>query len=379
MDPQQRLLLEYACLAFEDAGCPKGSLEGQNVGVFVGMTASDSTGLPASSKGVYAANGSAISAAVGRISFHFGLQGPCAAYDTACSSSLVALHASVRCLQHLDCDIALCAAVATMTTPFTTLAFAEAGMTSPTGRCHTFDESADGYARSEGCGAVVLKRLQDALADSDHIHAVVSGVGVAQDGTSASLMAPNGRAQEKLLQATLRDSGLAGGSVDYIEAHGTGTALGDPIEVGALNAVMNEGQARGSPLTIGAAKACMGHLEPAAGMVGLLKAVLVLQNGVVPCNPELRSLNQSLCDFQNDVAVSYPVTTAPSTIAHAGVSSFGYAGTIAHTMLHRSLEGAFLRSCLGPQYRLQFLNRRSFPWSLKSGNSRGINSKLRFK
>jgi 3-oxoacyl-(acyl-carrier-protein) synthase/acyl carrier protein len=380
MDPQQRLLLEYACLAFEDAGCPKGSLEGQNVGVFVGMTASDLASEDSvSSRGVYAANGSAISAAVGRISYHFGLQGPCTAYDTACSSALVALHAAVRYLQVGDCDIALCAAVSSMLSSHTSVATAAANMTSPTGRCHTFDESADGYARSEGCGAVLLKRLQDALTDVDHIYAVVNGVGVAQDGRSASLTAPNGKAQEKLLQSTLRDSGLTGGDVDYIEAHGTGTALGDPIEMGALNAVMNIGcRGKPNPLTVGAAKACVGHLEPAAGIVGLIKAVLLLQVGQAPGNPELRSLNSKLCTIDINGSVSIPVTMAPLSMTRVGINSFGYAGTIAHTVL-RQLEGVFSRTQTECQHRLQFKNRRPFPWKPKEGRSRGFRSKIQFK
>jgi acyl transferase domain-containing protein/NADP-dependent 3-hydroxy acid dehydrogenase YdfG/acyl carrier protein len=372
MDPQQRLLVEYACLAFEDAGCPKGSLEGRNVGVFVGMTATDNSGRSTSPKGVYAANGSAISAAVGRVSFLFGLQGPCAAYDTACSSALVALHASVRCLQHGDCDLALAAAVSTMLSCNTSIATAVAGMTSPTGRCHTFDESADGYARSEGCGAVVLKRLQDALTDRDRIHAVVSCVGVAQDGTSASLTAPNGKAQEKLLRSTLRDGGLAGVDVNYVEAHGTGTALGDPIEMGALAAVLTEDNVEAAGLLVmGAAKASVGHLEPVAGLVGLLKAVLVLQSGQAPCNPELRSLNPKVGAAVADMAVRFPVVLAPLSVLHAGVSSFGYAGTIAHTVLGQAPEVAAARSNLGEgatemQAAVRFPKRKSFPWKVEN-------------
>ena len=350
------------------------------MGVFVGMTASDLASEDSvSSRGVYAANGSAISAAVGRISYHFGLQGPCTAYDTACSSALVALHAAVRYLQVGDCDIALCAAVSTMLSSHTSVATAAANMTSPTGRCHTFDESADGYARSEGCGAVLLKRLQDALTDVDHIYAVVNGVGVAQDGRSASLTAPNGKAQEKLLQSTLRDSGLTGGDVDYIEAHGTGTALGDPIEMGALNAVMNIGcRGKPNPLTVGAAKACVGHLEPAAGIVGLIKAVLLLQVGQAPGNPELRSLNSKLCTIDINGSVSIPVTMAPLSMTRVGINSFGYAGTIAHTVL-RQLEGVFSRTQTECQHRLQFKNRRPFPWKPKEGRSRGFRSKIQFK
>jgi 3-oxoacyl-(acyl-carrier-protein) synthase/acyl carrier protein len=274
MDPQQRLLLEYSYLAFHDAKYTKEALEGHNAGVFVGIAGVDALEVAGKKSavelGVYSANGTSHSTAAGRVSFVFGLQGPCAAYDTACSSALVALHAAVRCLQHDDCDLAVVLGVNAMLTATISMSFAGAGMTTPTGRCHTFDEGADGYCRGEGCGAVVLKRMGDALSDQDRIHAVVRGIGVAQDGTSASLIAPNGRAQEKLLRAALRDAGLKSQDVDYLEAHGTGTALGDPIEMSALKAAMSEGRSDEHPLIMGGVKANIGHLEAAAGMTGSL-------------------------------------------------------------------------------------------------------------
>jgi acyl transferase domain-containing protein len=230
------------------------------------------TALNGPSNIVYNANRSSNATAAGRISFVFGLQGPCVAYDTACSSAIVATHAAVRCLQSGDCDLALVAGVNVMLTPTISKAFAIAGMTSPTGRCHTFDAAADGYCRGEGCGAIVLKRKDEATADKQY--GVISGVGVAQDGTSASLTAPNGRAQEKLLKSTLRDARMNGDDIDYIEAHGTGTPLGDPIEMSALAAVMGEGREDDCPLVMGAVKANIGHLEPAAGIAGIIKAIL---------------------------------------------------------------------------------------------------------
>jgi acyl transferase domain-containing protein len=273
MDPQQRLLLEYSYLAFHDAGYSKEVLQGQDAGVFVGISGTDAQELAGNRSNadvsVYSANGTTHSTAAGRLSFVFGLQGPCAAYDTACSSALVALHAAVRSLQHEECDLAVATGVSVMLTATASKSIATAGMTSSSGRCHTFDEGADGYCRSEGCGAVVLKRMGDALADQDRIHAVVRGVGVAQDGTSASLTAPNGQAQEKLLHAALRDAGLASHELDYLETHGTGTALGDPIEMNALKAVMGEGRSDEHPLVMGGVKANIGHLEPAAGIAGL--------------------------------------------------------------------------------------------------------------
>ena len=294
MDPQQRLLLECAHMAFVDAGYTKEMLQGQNVGVFVGVAPLDSSGLslnPKNSSQVYGANGTDHATSAGRVSFVFGLQGPCAAYSTACSSSLVALHAAVRSLQHMDCDMALVMGVNVLLTSDAFRLCAVAGMLSPSGRCHSFDSSADGYLRGEGCGAVVLKRMDQAICDQDRVHAVVQGVGVAQDGKSASLTAPNGQAQEKLLRATLADAGLAGCDVDYVEAHGTGTALGDPIEMGALASVLGEDRSADHPLVMGAVKANIGHLESAAGIAGLIKAVLVLQHEQAPPNAELNDLN----------------------------------------------------------------------------------------
>ena len=338
MDPQHRLLLEYSFLAFRDAGYDKKSLQGQNVGVFVGIAGSGSFG-----DGVYALSGALASGAVGRVSYVLGLQGPCAAYDTACSSSLTALHAAVRSLRADDCDLALVAGV-NMLMPGAAVPFAVAGMTSPTGRCHTFDELADGYVRGEGSGAVVLQRMQDAVSDQNRLHAVVCGVGAAQDGTSASLTAPNGQAQEKLYNTALQDAelGHGGSTVDYLEAHGTGTALGDPIEMGSLAEVMGKGRGGDQPLVMGAVKANVGHTEMAAGVAGLLKAVLVLKHEQAPPNPELQTLNPKIAAVVKGFPVLFPrkvellrllSDNAESDRLVAGVSSFGAYGTIAHAVI----------------------------------------------
>lgn len=273
------------------------------------------------------------------MSFTFGIQGPCAAFDTACSSALVALHAAVRNLERGDCDLALVSGVLTMLTPTASIACAVAGMTSPTGRCHTFDAAADGYVRGEGCGAVVLERMDDAILDHHRIHAMVQGIGVAQDGTSASLTAPNGKAQEKLLRSTLADAQISGREVDCLEAHGTGTALGDPIEMGSAFTVFGEDRNRGCPLVVGSAKANIGHLEPGAGAAGLIKAVLALQHEQVPPNSELKVLNPRIKSKIEDISVHFPMGLESLRLhthdesLKAGVSSFGYAGTIAHTLI----------------------------------------------
>ena len=228
------------------------------------------------------------------------------AYDTACSSSLVALHGAMRALQYGECDMALVMGVNVMISPTISTSTAMAGMTSPTGRCHTFDKSADGYARAEGCGAIVLKRLDDAISDDINIHAIVHSVAVAQDGTSASLTAPNGRSQEYLLRAALDDAGLIGLDVDYLEAHGTGTALGDPIEIGALSKVMGEDRERDTPLVIGAVKANIGHSEAAAGIAGIINATMVLQREQAPPNAELKSMNPKIEAIIKDFPLHFP-------------------------------------------------------------------------
>ena len=348
MDPQQRLLLEYSYLAFRDAGYSCISLEGSNTGVFVGISGADAMEL-VDNTSVYSANGTSHATAAGRVSFVFGLHGPCSAYDTACSSSLVALHAAVRCLANNDCDLAVVGGVNTMLTPTTSRAFAIAGMTSPTGRCHTFDASADGYCRAEGCGVLVIKRMGDSLSDQDHFHALLQGVGVAQDGMSASLMAPNGLAQQKLLRNTLRNASLGSDEIDYLEAHGTGTVLGDPIEVGALTAVLSNDRSDDHTLVMGSVKANIGHLEAAAGVAGLIKAVLLLQHEQSTPNTQLRTMNPKIMQVarKSNFPLRFPVELEPlrrysgkadSEALVAGVSSFGYAGTIAHALVSQAPE-----------------------------------------
>lgn len=338
MDPKQRLLLEGAHLAFTDAGMFKENVLGRRCGVFVGIAAGG--GGMAASQSVYAANSGTISTAAGRISFVYDLHGPCAAYDTACSSSLVALDAAVSVLSDGRCDLALVAGVNAILASEVSTAFARAGMTSATGRCHTFDESADGYLRGEGCGVVLLQRMEDV---TTKVHAVVRGVRVTSDGKSASLTAPNGLAQESLLRDTLASAGLATHEVDYLEAHGTGTALGDPLEMGALAAVFGAGREEAHPLVMGSVKANFGHLETGAGITGLIKAVLVLQHETAPPNVALRTLNPKIAAVTTGFAVHFPRQEAESLrllsgkpageALVAGVSSFGYAGTIAHAIV----------------------------------------------
>lgn len=286
MDPQQRLLLETAYEAIERAGLAADRLVGSNTGVFVGITTGDygqllRIGDPESSD-VYSATGNALNAAAGRLSFVLGLQGPCAAVDTACSSSLVAVHLACQSLRSGECDLALAGGVNVILSPNAMVLFSKWGMMAPDGACKTFDATADGFVRGEGCAVIALKRLSDALAAHDPILAVIRGSAVNSDGRSSGLTVPNGLAQQMVLRKALANAGLTPADVDYVEAHGTGTSLGDPIEVEALGAVMGKGRPSDRPLLVGSIKTNLGHTEAASGLAGLLKVVMALVHEFVP-------------------------------------------------------------------------------------------------
>jgi acyl transferase domain-containing protein len=342
MDPQQRLLLEIGWQALEDANLLPSELTEQETGVFVGIGATEYaallTGGDAARIDAYAGVGNALSAAAGRLSYALGLRGPSLAIDTACSSSLVAIDAACMNLRAGRCRIALAGGVSLMLSSATQINLSQARMLAPDGRCKTFDAAADGYVRGEGCGLVVLKRLSDALADGDLVRAVIAGTAVNQDGRSAGLTVPNGPAQEAVLRAALAAAGLAPSEVDYVEAHGTGTALGDPIEVGALAAVYGEGRDAGRPLLVGSVKTNLGHLESAAGVAGLIKAVLALEHGEVPPHLHCRQLNPHIPWDGLPVRVAgerrpWPEAERPRA---AAVSSFGFVGTNAHAVLRQA-------------------------------------------
>ena len=267
MDPQQRLLLEATWEALENAGIPATSLQGSRTGVFVGIAGADYHRhvLADRSADTHASTGTLASVAAGRISYVLGLNGPAVSLDTACSSSLVAVHLAARSLRAGESDVAIAGGVSLMLSPELTVNFCRAGMLSRDGRCRTFDASADGYVRSEGCGVVVLKRLSDAQRDGDRVLGLVRGSAINQDGRSSGLTAPSGPAQEAVIRAALADAGAEPSDVRYIEAHGTGTPLGDPIEVQAIGAVFG-GRSRQDPVLLGSVKTNMGHLEGAAGI-----------------------------------------------------------------------------------------------------------------
>jgi len=341
MDPQQRLLLEVTWKALENAGQSPDSLIESKTGVFVGMSTNDYGRLVASeidNIDVYYATGNNYSVAAGRISYILGLQGPAVVVDTACSSSLVAIHLAAQSLRSGESSLAIAGGVNVILAPETNVNFSKAGMMAANDRCKTFDADADGYVRGEGCGVVILKRLSDALNDGDHILALVRGTAVNQDGRSSGLTAPNGPSQEAVIRDALKNAGLEPADVDYVEAHGTGTPLGDPIEVRALAAVLSEGRPADRPLMIGSVKTNIGHTEAAAGVAGLIKLVLSLQNNAIPPHLHLQTLNPYIAWDKIPVTVPTALTAWPAGEKSrvAGVSSFGFSGTNAHVIVEET-------------------------------------------
>ena len=341
IDPQQRLLLEVAYEALEHAGIRADSLRRTQTGVFAGACAGEYGSLiftDLSQVDAWSGTGGALSIIANRVSYFFDLRGPSVTVDTACSSSLVAVHLACQSLRMGDCNLAIAAGVNLMLSPGITRSFDEAEATSPTGQCHAFDATADGFVRGEGCGAAVLKRLTDALRDGDPVLAVVRGSAVNQDGRSNGLMAPNPAAQMAVLRAAYTNAGVESRHVDYVEAHGTGTLLGDPIEARALGTVLGRARPQSAPLLIGSVKSSLGHLEAAAGIAGLIKAVLAVQRGHIPPNVDFRTPNPYI-PFEElrlkvvDRPTDWPITGRPR---RAGVSSFGFGGTNAHVVLEQA-------------------------------------------
>ena len=336
MDPQQRLLLEVTWEALENAGHAPASLNGASAGVYLGIANGDyGRALFAQRDAIdtYYSTGNAYSVAAGRLSYVLGARGPAIAVDTACSSSLVALHLACQGLRNGDCDLALAGGVNLILTPEMNINFSKAGMMAADGRCKTFDAAADGYVRGEGCGVLVLRRLADALKDNDRVLAVIRGSAVNQDGRSSGLTAPNGPSQEAVIRAALAAAQVASEDIGYIETHGTGTPLGDPIEVGALAAAL--GRDRERPLLIGSVKTNIGHLEAAAGIAGVVKVILALQRGEIPPHLHFRAGNPHIDWDAMPIAVPTTVTPWPAMNGRrlAGVSAFGFSGTNAHVVL----------------------------------------------
>ncbi|HEY2157934.1 MAG TPA: amino acid adenylation domain-containing protein [Isosphaeraceae bacterium] len=339
MDPQQRLLLEVAWEAMEDAGLRVESLAGSPVGVFVGISTDDysrlSRGGDHGSGDVYEITGNAASIAANRISYAFDFHGPSLAIDTACSSSLAAVEWACRSLRSGESSVALAGGVNLLISPGVSANFARAGFLAADGRCKSFSASADGYARGEGAGVVVLKPLTRALADDDTIYAVIRGGAINQDGRTNGLTAPSRQAQETVLRSAYRAAGIEPDRVDYVEAHGTGTNLGDPIEAAALGAVLGEDRPGDRPCRVGSVKTNIGHLEAAAGVAGLIKVALMLRHGSIPPSLHAGEPNPQI-PFETlplrlvGHAVPWPRADLPSV---AGVSSFGFGGTNVHLVV----------------------------------------------
>jgi amino acid adenylation domain-containing protein len=352
LDPQHRLLLEASWHALEHAGLRPEELRGSRAGVFVGISTADYgelLGADAGGSQAHYPTGNAHNMAANRLSYLFDWRGPSFGVDTACSSSLVAVHLAMQSLLRGECSMALAAGVNLILSSRLTRAFHAAGMLSPDGRCKTFDAAADGYVRGEGCGAVVLKRLDAARRDGDRVIAVLRGSAVNQDGLSNGITAPNGPAQEAAIRAALEDAGLEAQALGYVETHGTGTELGDPIEVQALAQVLGAAEDRPLPL-LGALKSNIGHLEAAAGIAGLIKAALVVSRGQIPANAHFSRPNPHLAPLLERLQPATTSAAWPAGRARriAGVSSFGFGGTNAHLILEGGDPPAEVFAAAGP-------------------------------
>src|SRR6516225_10084226 len=343
IDPQHRLLLETAWQALEHSGIAPTGLANTRTGVYMGLSTHDylammSDELSYADTEAYMAIGTSAAAGAGRISYRLRLQGPAITVDTACSSSLVAVHQACQALRLGECDLALAGGANVLISPGTTITFSQSRMLAPDGRCKTFDASADGYVRGEGCGVIVVKRLEDAIRSRDRIRAVIRGSAVNQDGASGGLTVPNGVAQQRVITQALECAGVAAGDVGYLEAHGTGTSLGDPIEVQAAGAVLGDGRDESRPLLIGSVKTNIGHLEAAAGIAGLIKVILSLEHEELPKHLHFRNPSplipwNRLAVRVVEEATAWERNGRPRV---AGVSSFGFSGTNAHVILEEA-------------------------------------------
>lgn len=344
IDPQHRLLLTTAWEAMEDSGIPRERWEGSRTGVFTGILGMDYTLLHAKTAGPagvgpYYASGKEASFGAGRIAYTFGLHGPCMMVNTACSSSLLAVHLASQALRAGECDAALAGGVNLMLAPELSIFMSRIEAMSPTETSRPFDSAADGVVRGEGSGMVVLKRYADAVAAGDHVYAVLKGSATVHDGRSAGLIAPNAEAQEMLLESALTAAGVAPGDIDYVEAHCTGTPLGDRLEVSALTSVLGAGRSPERPLLVGSHKANFGHTDSAAGVLGLLKAILVARHGTVPPQINVDDPMDLLVDGGVRVATD-PTPLPGDGIHHVGVSAFGLSGTNVHVVVASPPAGA---------------------------------------
>ncbi len=344
MDPQQRILLEVSWQALNNAKQNQKALKGSQTGVFIGVSSNEYGKFFLEKDNLknidaYFITGNALNATAGRISYLLGLQGPSMAIDTACSSSLVAIHNACQSLRIGESNMAIVGGLNLMLGPESTIAMAKTKLLSPSGKCKTFDESADGIVRGEGCGVLILKRLSDAIRDNDPILAHIKGSAVNQDGASSGFTVPSGSSQKKLITQALKNAKLSPNDIDYIEAHGTGTALGDPIEVNAMASAFAKGRNPESPLLIGSVKTNIGHLEAVAGIAGLIKVVLSLQHKLIPSHLNVASPNSKIAWENIPIKINLKNQAwikNQDRKRRAGVSSFGATGTNAHLIVEEA-------------------------------------------
>ncbi|HAZ48487.1 MAG TPA: short-chain dehydrogenase [Cyanobacteria bacterium UBA11369] len=363
-DPQQRLVLEVAWEALENAGIVASKLSGSQTGVFIGIGNYDYCRLLAqdlSHVNAYDGTGNTLSIAANRLSYIFNLRGPSVVVETACSSSLVALHFACRSLQNGESDLCLVGGVSLMLSPDPFITYSHARMMASDGRCKTFDASADGYVRGEGCGVIVLKRLEDALRDGDNIQAVVKGTAVNQDGLSNGLTAPNGPSQQAVIRQALKNAMVTPDKISYVETHGTGTSLGDPIEFKSLKAVLMEDRQPNQPCWLGSVKTNIGHLEAASGIASVIKVVLALQHREIPPHLHLKQLNPYISFEGTTFAI--PTQCQPwlagTESRLAGISAFGFGGTNCHAILEEAPGDSCIPRLLPgnePKYLERFLH-----------------------
>lgn len=342
MDPQQRLLLECSWEAIEDAAWPAAALRGRAIGVYIGASATDFQATAvwwrAEGADAFTATGAALASVAGRIAYTLGLEGPALAVDTACSASLAAFHLACQALRAGECEAALAGGVNVLLAPQAFECLAPLGILAPDGQAKTFDASANGYVRAEGCGVAALKPLAAAVRDGDRILAVCRGSAVNQNGASGSLTAPSGAAQARLIRLALDRAGLTPADIGYVEAHGTGTPLGDAVELNALFEVFGPGRDAADPLRIGSVKANIGHLEAGAGVAGLIKTVECLRRGAIPPHRRLQQPNPQVPWDRYPVETPTALTPWPRSgrPRRAGVSSFGFSGTNVHVILEEA-------------------------------------------
>ena len=343
LDPQQRLLLEVAWEALENACQAPDKLTNSQTGVFIGICNSDYKQIVINPQDIdlYTGTGNIFSLVAGRLSHSLGLHGPTLVVDTSCSSALISVHLACQSLRNRECNSALAGGVNLILQPEGTIALSRMRALAADGRCKTFDASADGYSRGEGCGVVVLKRLSDAIANGDNILATIRGMAVNHDGPSSGLTVPNGLAQRSVIRDALNNARVKPEEISYVEAHGTGTSLGDPIEVRSVVETLSPGRSPQYPLKIGSVKTNIGHLEPAAGVASLIKVVLAMQHREIPPHLHLHQLNPHISLEGTNLKIATELgewSVAPEQRRMAGVSSFGMSGTNVHAVLEEAPE-----------------------------------------